>query len=130
MQVTCQVSLDIQNQSDQAIQMFQKCNLPIESRTTQVETGPFLIIDFPINLNVNTVVPTDDINFLHKKYELVAATRFVNRNHFVTYVKYENNWYCYDGMGPTVTPVQVNSEKDFEGERNLFFYVQIVNTVN
>jgi hypothetical protein len=99
---------------------YQQCLLPSHSRTTAFSCPKFLLVDF-----VDGVVDLNDLLIMGFWYELRGATRQLPSqgiSHFITYVKHDDNWYHYDGIGPRVELATINYEMDFQGSRNLFLY--------
>jgi len=97
-----------------------------ESWNSQIP--PFLIVDF----DGTTPIDLGSIFVMGSHYELISATRLLPgiTNHFISYIRVDGNWFRYDGIGPRVRSVVINSELDFEGNRSLFYYAKCIKGSN
>jgi len=63
-----------------------------------------------------------DFSFSSKLFRLCGTTRFVNRNHFVAYLKLDGQWFLVDGVDGVGDPQMLTNDDEMIGERNFFFF--------
>ena len=97
-----------------------------ELHTLRHQQGPAAVTLFPVlPVEYSARVRFGDVVFQDRVLHLAAVTRFVNGNHFVTYVRDRTDatlWYLVDGIKGVFAPAKFTDDESMMGSRDFFFY--------
>jgi len=105
--IDCFIKLSLESLSDIETLIEKNDNVYSINISVLTKLNKYIIVKSSMNIDskiIDNKIINQKINLYYyenneikyKKYELMSAIIFINNNHFITYVKYNNNWYQYD----------------------------------